>query len=386
MWSIFAPLLRTLTGGRSTFAPKARANTLSFEAEWAWLIAQLKLPPQTLRDVFVSGSLEPHFSYQRYFKPKQSGGKREIAEPDSRLKHLQHEIISRHFTTGLIHSATVAYQKGMSTADHVWAHAGAEVIVLADIQDFFPNTRVDRVETWWRSRVNTDTARLLTILTTDRGGLPQGAPTSPALSNLVNFELDTRLEQRATLAGASYTRYCDDLAFSWPRGAGPPSGFEPTVRAVLHEFGYALHPTRQEGVAGGTRGGFPLTKGWRIYDRLDEPEVTGAILTSSGGVRLPERLRLVMRELARSSDPRDLERLKGYMGYAAMLTSRAARRKARKKKAQSKSVGPVVDPSIVVPAVIAPAPVLFNDEPDPYDEFGYDEFGDEPDANEPIPF
>lgn len=85
------------------------------------------------------------------------------------------------------------------------------------------------------------------------------------------------------------------------------------MRALLHEYGYALHPV----------------KGWRVYDRRDEPEVTGVILTRSGGVRLPDRLREVMRKLSRSRDPRDLQRLEGYEGYAAMVTRSPKRRKKK---------------------------------------------------------
>jgi hypothetical protein len=78
------------------------------------------------------------------------------------------------------------------------------------------------------------------------------------------------------------------------------------VRAVLHEFGYALHPE----------------KGWAEHHRRDEPEITGVILTRRGGVRLPDRLRQVMQELARSKDGRDARRLEGYRGYAEMVARR----------------------------------------------------------------
>jgi len=320
VWSIFASLRRTLAHGHATPATQAAETEFSFESEWAGFLAHLKLPPHTLHDVVVAGSLDPHFRYRRFWKSKRNGGQREIAEPDSRLKRLQHRIIARYLGTEQAHPAAVAYQRGKSTADHVWEHAGAEVVVTADIQDFFPNTRADRVEAWWRERVDNDTAQLLTLLTTDRGGLPQGAPTSPALSNFVNRELDTRLAQRAIAAGATYTRYCDDLAFSWPMGFGPPAGFEASLRTTLHEFGYTLHPT----------------KGWHIYDRRDEPEITGVILTRSGGVRLPDRLRQVMRKLASSPDPHDAQRLDGYLGYAAMMTRGAKRWRKLKKGARTK--------------------------------------------------
>lgn len=305
MWPIFAPLRRTLAGGRSA-PPRSTGAAPALEADWDAILARVGLPPGVLRDVLASGSLHPHFRYRRFDRPKRDGGRRAIAEPDPRLKRLQHEIAARYFAAEQPHPVAVAYQKGKSTANHVWAHAGAAVIVTADVRDFFPSTGADRVEEWWRGRVDSDTARLLTVLTTDRGGLPQGAPTSPGLSNFVNFELDARLARRAAGAGARYTRYCDDLAFSWPVGSAPLADFESGVRAVLHEFGYAPHSQ----------------KGWLVFERGDEPEVTGAVLSRSGGVRLPDRVRRAMRLLARGADPRDAQRLEGYRGYAAMVTKR----------------------------------------------------------------
>jgi hypothetical protein len=302
------------------------------------LLVRLGLPPRAFRDVVASGSLDPYFHYRHFRKPKKDGGWREIAEPDPRLKRIQSQIIKRHFALEQPHPAALAYRVGQSTADHIWAHAGAEVIVIADVQDFFPNTRAERIEAWWRERVDDDTARLLMILTTDRGGLPQGAPTSPGLSNFINRELDTQLAQRASLAGASYTRYCDDLAFSWSVGWGPPAGFEPGVRATLHEFGYTLHPR----------------KGWRIYTLRDEPEITGAVLMRSGGVRLPERLRRVMRKLARSGDPRDVKRLEGYEAYEAMLTRRPKRQLAKTEEPRPGTGG--VGPMAPFAASPPPAP------------------------------
>ena len=61
---------------------------------------------------------------------------------------------------------------------------------------------------------------------------------------------------RTEATGGRYTRYCDDMVFSWRLESGPPSDFESGVRATLHEFGYTLHPE----------------KGWRVHQRRDEPE------------------------------------------------------------------------------------------------------------------
>ena len=63
-----------------------------------------------------------------------------------------------------------------SIADHVWPHAGAECLITADVQDFFPSTSAGRVEDWWRERVDDNSARLLTLLLIAAGtGLEVGA-------------------------------------------------------------------------------------------------------------------------------------------------------------------------------------------------------------------
>jgi RNA-directed DNA polymerase len=279
------------------------------------LLRWLRLPSSALGDVLNTDSLHPHFHYRHFTKPKRDGGRREITAPDTKLKQVQYEIIRRYFQDQDAHPAAIAYRKQQSTADHAWAHAGADLIVTADVQDFFPSTCAERIERWWRERVDEDLARLLTQLTTYQGGLPQGAPTSPALSNFVNRALDERLTQRAAAAGACYTRYCDDLAFSWRFGMEPPADFESGVRRALHEFGYVLHPE----------------KGWRVQSGREEPVLVGLVLTRHGKVRLPEEVRRRMDSLSRRKDASALERLAGYRGYEAMVVRRPGRLKARKR-------------------------------------------------------
>ena len=306
-FAVFAPLVRALTGGRSPARLRAKtAHALPPEREWDDLLAELGLPRTAFQDVVAAGTLHPHFHYRHFTKPKKDGGRREIVEPDSKLKRVQREIIVRYFKAEQPHPAAVAYRKKKSIAHHVWPHAGAELLITADVEDFFPATSARRVEDWWGERVGPGRARLLTLLTTYRGGLPQGAPTSPGLSNFLNRELDERLVCRASAAGACYTRYCDDMVFSWRYEPDLPADFENGVRGVLHEFGYSLHPK----------------KGWRVHQRRDEPEITGVILTRHGRVRLPDRLRRAMRALEHSDDPRDADRLAGYQGYQAMVRRR----------------------------------------------------------------
>lgn len=308
--SVFAPLLCALTGGRYPSRGTARkAEPGPLGREWTDLLVGLGLPPNAFQEMLAAGSLHPHFHYHHFTKPKKDGGRREISEPDTKLMRVQREIITRLFRAEQPHPAAVAYRKKKSIADHAWPHAGAEVLITADVRDFFPSTSAGRVEDWWRGRVNDDQARLLTLLTTYRGGLPQGAPTSPGLSNFVNRDLDERLARRAAAAGAVYSRYCDDMVFSWRSGLGPPSDFENGVRGVLHEFGYVLHPK----------------KGWQVHHRRDEPEITGLVLTRWGGVRVSDEVRQVMDALLWSQNSRDFQRLTGYRGYEAMVSKRPRR-------------------------------------------------------------
>jgi RNA-directed DNA polymerase len=313
-WSSpFGAFLHALTGGRYSSSSCDRGSGSSVIArEWGDLLSELELPPSALDEVASSGSLYPHFQYRPFKKRKKNGGVREIVEPDTKLKRIQQVILSRHLASEEPHRAALAYRRRKSVADHVWAHADAEILVVADIRDFFPSTPARRIEDWWQARVVASLAPLLTLLTTYRGELPQGAPTSPCLSNLVNREMDERLSRRAEFSGARYTRYCDDMVFSWRYTSAFPSDFEAGTRALLHEYGYTLHSE----------------KGWRVHRRSDEPEITGVILTRHGKVRLSESMRKKMRSLSNSKDPNDAQRLAGYNGFESMVTTRPTRTKS----------------------------------------------------------
>lgn len=256
-------------------------------------------------DELERGKLPPRFRYRHFSVPKADGSPRHLAEPGVDLKAMQYRIIEYFLHRQRPHAAAIGYRRRMSIADHAWAHAGAQTIITADIADFFPSTRRYRVRQFWKAHPFCRTAgdvQLLTNLTTYRGSLPQGAPTSPLLSNLVNRDLDARLKRLAAESGGRYTRYADDLAFSWQMRGRPPSDLEASVRRVLRDAGYRLHPR----------------KGWQVWSRGDEPEITGVVLTQDGRVDLPPALLATMRDLARQ-DPTD-PRLAGYDGYRQMVT------------------------------------------------------------------
>jgi len=156
--------------------------------------------------------------YREFAIPKRSGGTRRILAPDDQLKRLQRSILRRLLTRLKAHPAATGFERGQSIVTNARAHQGQAVVLRFDLCDFFPSTRAKRVKKYFR-RIgwNRPATKLLMRFCTYERGLPQGAPTSPRLSNLVNYRLDARLAGMAAKLGAVYTRYADDITISLPK-------------------------------------------------------------------------------------------------------------------------------------------------------------------------
>jgi hypothetical protein len=185
-------------------------------------------------------------SYRSFTIPKRRGGTRTIQAPADDLKKLQRAILHKVLISTPVHRCATAYVSGRSIVENARPHVGAAVVVTMDLEDFFGSTTAKRVEQYLRhAGWSPKAARVLTRLTTFQGSLPQGAPTSPKLSNLVNYLLDARLDAYARAAGGAYTRYSDDLTFSFPREPRSLHGFRRRVRAILKEHGYKLQEKKR---------------------------------------------------------------------------------------------------------------------------------------------
>ncbi len=206
-----------------------------------------------------------HYRYKHL--RKSSGGMRLLEIPKPRLKQIQQQILHGILDQIPPHAAAHAFCKGRSVATYVAPHAGQQIVLHLDLQDFFPSLGAGRVQALLRTIGYPDRiARLLTALCTHRARndafttvegevfdtagrrkyrerhLPQGAPTSPALANLCAWRLDVRLTALATRFGATYTRYADDLLFSGGdelrRGM---SRFRMLVLAIALDEGFEVH-------------------------------------------------------------------------------------------------------------------------------------------------
>ena len=181
-----------------------------------------------------------HYHYR--ILTKRFGSIRLIEAPKPRLKDLQRQILLWILDKIPPHPAAHGFVKGRSIKTFVTAHVGQRVVLRMDLRDFFPTFAGARIQAVFRTLGYPESvADLLGGICTNatpwdfwrqvggkidpvcaaeakrlysRPHLPQGAPTSPALANICCYRLDCRLAALAESAGATYTRYADDLAFS----------------------------------------------------------------------------------------------------------------------------------------------------------------------------
>ncbi len=186
--------------------------------------------------------------YREFFIPKRSGGQRRILAPDPELKQLQRRILYRLLSRLSVHPAAMGFQPGRSIVHNAQAHTCQAVVLRCDLKDFFASTRAKRVYRYFR-RIgwNRPAASLLCRLCTYDGGLPQGAPTSPRLSNLVNHGLDARLTASIASIGGIYTRYADDITISFAQD-GKVQLARRWVRNAVESLGYEAHHRKKSSV------------------------------------------------------------------------------------------------------------------------------------------
>jgi len=163
--------------------------------------------------------------YLNYPIQKNSGGKRWICAPIGELKDIQYDLLNKLLSYGKPHDNAVGFRPGVSVKEGAEKHLNKKVILNIDLKDFFPSIKTDKVIkaiTPILSIMNSlelfDYFKLsayeISELMTYRGKVPQGAPTSPALSNLVAKGLDFDLHDLAIKNNLEYTRYADDMSFS----------------------------------------------------------------------------------------------------------------------------------------------------------------------------
>ena len=171
--------------------------------------------------------------YHRFQIPKKRGGMRNVSSPKTKLRRAQSWLLENILAPLPIHEAATAFVAGANVVENANRHMGKAVVVRIDLKDFFPSIGFRRVKRQFENfGYNEGIATILALLATEAPRveltldetkryvavgervLPQGACTSPALTNLLCRRLDARLSGIAQNLGFVYSRYADDLVFS----------------------------------------------------------------------------------------------------------------------------------------------------------------------------
>lgn len=154
--------------------------------------------------------------YKNHYIKKRNGGLREIEVPIDSLKKIQSALNKTLFSKFKMSDAAMAYVKNKSIVTNAKAHLEAKVLVKFDIKDFFPSIGFGLIKHQLKFfGYGEGVATYLSYLVTNsRLKLPQGAPTSPSISNMIFIPIDKRIIGFCKNKGFSYTRYADDIFIS----------------------------------------------------------------------------------------------------------------------------------------------------------------------------
>ncbi len=263
--------------------------------------------------------------YHRFGIPKKSGGIRAISAPKASLDKAQRWILARILSRLAPDEAAHGFVSGRSIVSNAAPHTGRQVVINLDMKDFFPTITFRRVKGLFRSLgYNEPVSILLALLCTEPprvaaelGGkvyfialssrsLPQGACTSPVITNVLCYRMDRRLKGLAARHGFSYTRYADDLTFSGDDEAAVGRLLK-SIRSITREEGFIEHPAKT-----------------RVMRRGGRQEVTGVTVNDKLAIsrRDVRELRAILHNAARFG--MESQNLTGHPDFAGYLRGRVA--------------------------------------------------------------
>jgi RNA-directed DNA polymerase len=242
-----------------------------------------------------------------YFEiPKKSGGYREISAPSQSLKLIQRaisDVLTELYSPLPCVHGFVPYRNIVTNAS---LHTNKKYILNVDIQDFFPNTayasiiKVLKVAPFSFHDV---VAKAIARFACLNGGLPQGSPLSPILTNMYCVTLDNQLSELAKSYKLHYSRYADDLTFS---GSKPVFNkrFFSALNKIVRNSGYQLKQSKT-----------------RIQSKNMRQEVTGLVVNDKINVNRHyiRELRAMIHLSQKRYNPNLYEKIEGKLAFLSMV-------------------------------------------------------------------
>lgn len=255
--------------------------------------------------IIFSITEKPSWHYRNFQIKKRRGGIRRISAPRTYLKVIQWWMYDNILSRISLPSNVFGFVKGRSVYDNAEYHFGAKHVLNIDIKDFFPSIHLPEIIIFFEHLgYKSEIALQLARITTFRNALPQGAPTIPALANLIFAPNDEVLNKLALEYGMKYSRYADDLTFSSAKWIDKT--FLKEVKLRIKNFGFKLN-----------------NKKTRFCGPGDRIEVTGFVINR---VLQPSRTwrkctRAAMHQINRKRriEREDIDFLHGIKGFAMQV-------------------------------------------------------------------
>lgn len=179
-------------------------------------------------------------NYHIFTIKKSSGADRVIQAPIQKLKTVQRKILDTILHNVPLNQHAEGFRQKRSILTNAVRHVNSRVLVKLDIQNFFPTISYKRVKGMYlQLGYPRQVATLLSGLATHQGMLPTGAPTSPAIANIISRKLDKRLVNLGRTTGFSYSRYADDMTISG--NDEKIVKMIPFFRQIIQEEGFTLN-------------------------------------------------------------------------------------------------------------------------------------------------
>jgi retron-type reverse transcriptase len=274
--------------------------------------------------------------YVQFVVPKKSGGERTLSAPHVQMARAQRWMLENILQKLPAHDAAHGFVKDRSILTNAKPHVGSAVVINCDLTDFFPSITVHRVIGLFRQLgYSPAVATVLALLVTDcprrkvlyQGkawhvatgprGLPQGACTSPAISNLIARRMDSRLRGLAAKLALRYTRYADDLTLSSSQPFDRVGYLLARIRHITNDEGFSVNEKKT-----------------RVLKPAARQMVTGVVVNKqpSTSRRTRRQLRAILHNASKTSlSAQNRSRRKnftgwvaGMIGYVAMVNPRQA--------------------------------------------------------------
>ncbi|MGB0839585.1 MAG: reverse transcriptase domain-containing protein [Chitinophagales bacterium] len=237
------------------------------------LAAKMETTVSNLRFLAFTRKTSKISHYKRFTLPKKSGGQRMISAPMPRLKAAQYWLLENLLYKVPLHEAAHGFNPEHSIMTNAKPHVGKDMVINMDLKDFFPTLSYKRVKGMFRKMgYSEQIATVFGLICTEpevdevqldgekyfvaKGNrfLPQGAPTSPAITNIICRRMDARMEGIAQKLNYSYTRYADDMTFSC-NGTDQENVGKLLWQAkqVIKDEGFNLHPDKLRIMRNGRR-------------------------------------------------------------------------------------------------------------------------------------